>query len=481
MNFSGIDTTINSALEPLANSISKIVFFELNLINGISIPFLVIWLILGSLIFTIYLNFVNFTGLKHTWDVLGGKYRSINSEGEINSFQALTTAISGTVGLGNIAGVGVAIATGGPGAAVWMTLAGFLGMSSKFLEASLGMIYRKRSKTGELIGGPMFYLSRGLKEYRKLPLVGSILSVLYCIMCICGVLGGGNMLQANQSYQQLVNVTGGIEHSYFADKAWLFGLVLAIFVGFVIIGGLSKIAKVTEKLVPMMGLIFIGSGLIIIFVHLNDLPEAIMLMLRDAFTARGVTGGIIGSMIVGLRRSAFSSEVGVGFTAIAHAPVKNDKPVSEGFVSMLEPFIDTVVVCNTTALVIVITKTYLQTELDGVTLTSTAFASVMPWFPYVLTLAVLMFAFSTLISYSYYGLRAWCYLFGDNSIISLSFKIIFLLCIIIGSTMDLRAVINFSDAMFFAMTFINFSGIYLLAPLIKSELNKFKAEYVLNR
>lgn len=472
-----VDTWINDAIDPIANAISDVIFFSIPINADLNLPILVIWLVLGSFFFTLYFKFINIRGLGHTLDVIRGKYMEGGAKGLITPFQALTTAVSGTVGLGNIAGVGVAIAVGGPGAAVWMSIAGFLGMSSKFIESALGVIFRKDTDFHGLVGGPMFYLSEGLAKVKGQNWwgLGKGLAVAYCIMCICGVLGGGNMLQANQSYQQLVNVTGG-DVSFLADKAWLFGLVLAFLVGVVIIGGIEKIAKVTEKLVPFMGTIYIGSGLILVLAHLPHLPEALMVMWRDAFTASGVTGGVLGSMITGIRRSIFSSEVGVGFTAMAHATVKTNKPLTEGFVSMLEPFIDTIVVCNTTALVIVLTKSYLLDDVSGVTLTSKAFETVFPWFPYVLALAVMLFAFSTLIAYSYYGVRAWCYLFGENDFMETLFKVIFLGCIVVGATMQLRSVIDFSDAMFFAMTFVNFIGLYLMAPFIKKQLEQFEAD-----
>jgi AGCS family alanine or glycine:cation symporter len=471
-----LDTQINSAIEPLAKSLSNIIFFELEFTPEIKIPFLVLWLITGSLFFTLYFRFLNIRGLKHTIETLKGKYAAKDAEGLISPFQALCTAVSGTVGLGNIAGVGIAISIGGAGAVFWMTIAGFLGMSSKFIECSLGMIYRKHSHAKDYLGGPMYYLSLGFAEIKGFKTIGKILAVLYSILCIGGVLGGGNMLQVNQSYQLLLNLSGD-SMNFFTNKAWLFGLIIAFLVGIVIIGGLESIAKVTEKLVPLMSLIFIGSAIFIIGVNYSNIPATFSEIFHQAFTATGVQGGVIGCIITGFRRSAFSSEVGSGFTAIAHASTKTNEKISEGFVSMLEPFIDTVIVCNTTALVILITKSHLIKNLNGVHLCSEAFRSVSPILPYLLFLAVILFAYSTLISYSYYGLRAWCYLFGDTDYAELFFKIIFLACIIIGSVMHLDTILDLSDAMFLGMCLINFIGLYIMAPKVNKLLEDFEKKY----
>jgi alanine or glycine:cation symporter, AGCS family len=473
-----LDTQINSILEPLAQSLSKIIFFKLEFTPEIKIPFLVLWLITGSLFFTLYFRFLNIRGLKHTFDTLRGKYATAGSEGLISPFQALCTAVSGTVGLGNIAGVGIAISVGGAGAVFWMTVAGFLGMSSKFIECSLGMMYRKHSHGKDYLGGPMYYLRLGFAEIKGLKTIGKILAVFYSVLCIGGVLGGGNMLQVNQSYQLLLNLSGG-NMSFFINKAWLFGLIIAFLVGIVIIGGLECIAKVTEKLVPFMSLIFIGSALFIIGVNYSAIPATFSEIFHEAFTATGIQGGVLGCIITGFRRSAFSSEVGSGFTAIAHASTKTNEKISEGFVSMLEPFIDTVVVCNITATVILITKAHLVNNLNGVHLCSEAFRSVSPLLPYLLFLAVISFAYSTLISYSYYGLRAWCYLFGDTDSAELCFKIIFLVCIIIGSVMHLKTILDLSDAMFLGMCLINFIGLYVMAPKVNRALKEFERRYKL--
>jgi AGCS family alanine or glycine:cation symporter len=401
----------------------------------------------------------------------------------VTHFQALATALSGTVGLGNIAGVAVAVSLGGPGATLWMILAGLLGMSSKFVECTLGVKYRNEYTDGTVSGGPMYYLSKGLAERsEKLRTLGKILAVLFAIFCIGGSFGGGNMFQANQSFKQLVAVTGG-DASWLADKGWLFGVVIATLVGLVIIGGIQGIARVTSKIVPFMGVLYVAAGLTIIGMHLADLPAAFASIVDGAFSAQGIAGGVVGVLIQGFKRAAFSNEAGIGSAAIAHSAVRTSRPVTEGFVALYEPFIDTVVVCTITALVIIVTGTW-DPSVDpsqGVALTSEAFESTIPWFPWVLTVAVVLFAFSTMISWSYYGLKAWTYLFGESLVTDAVYKILFLLFVIAGSSMQLGSVIDFSDAMIFAMAFPNVLGIYFLLPIVKRELDDYWADYKAGR
>jgi AGCS family alanine or glycine:cation symporter len=351
-------------------------------------------------------------------------------------------------------------------------------MSSKFTECTLGVKYRDEFPDGSVSGGPMYYLTKGLAErganFAKL---GKVLAVLFAIFCVGGSFGGGNMFQANQSFSQLVNVTGG-DASWLADKGWLFGLIVAGLVGLVIMGGIKGIARVTSKIVPFMAVIYVVAGLIIIFMHFSEIPAAFGAIWTGAFTAAGISGGVIGVLIQGFKRAAFSNEAGVGSAAIAHAAVQTSRPVTEGFVALYEPFIDTVVVCTITALVIIITGTW-DPSVDpsaGVQLTSDAFESTISWFPWVLTVAVVLFAFSTMISWSYYGLKAWTFLFGDNRVTDTTYKILFLICVVIGSSMQLGSVIDFSDAMIFAMAFPNLLGCYFLLPVVKKELNEYWAD-----
>ncbi|MGY8992399.1 MAG: alanine/glycine:cation symporter family protein, partial [Rhodospirillales bacterium] len=412
-------------------------------------------------------------GFKHAIDITRGKFDNNDKDpGEVSHFQALTTALSGTIGLGNIAGVAIAISLGGPGATFWMILAGFLGMSSKFVECTLAVMYRNENADGTVSGGPMYYISKGFAE-KNMPGLGRVLAFAFAVMCVVGALGAGNMFQANQAFQQFMNVTGG-QDSFIADKAWLFGLILAFLVAIVIIGGIKSIARVTSKLVPFMAIIYLVAAAAIILMNYDKVPAAFSAIITGAFSPEGVSGGIIGVLIQGIKRAAFSNEAGVGTAPIAHAAVRTREPITQGFVSLLEPFIDTIVICTMTALVIIITGMYVNTSgLSGVELTSKAFESAFPWFRYVLTVAVILFAYSTMLSWSYYGTKAWTYLFGETRQADVTYKVIFCIFIIVGATTNLSSVVDFSDAMIFAMALINICGLYVLAPKVKAELKKY--------
>ena len=467
----GFDSFINAWLSPISNKIAGTVFYSFS-IAGADIKIIVLWLIAGSIFCTFYFNFINLRMFSHALDLVRGRYDKPESKGEVSHFQALSTALSGTVGLGNIAGVAVAISIGGPGATFWMILAGFLGMSLKFCECTLGVKYRVINLDGTVSGGPMHYLSKGLAEKGKATL-GKILAVFFSICCIGGALGGGNMFQANQSFQQFVSVTGG-QTSFFADKGWLFGLIIAIILGVVIIGGIKSIAKVTSTLVPLMAIIYLIAGLIIILLNIGGVPEAILSIISEAFSPTAAAGGALGALIIGFQRAAFSNEAGLGSAPIAHAAVKTDIPVTEGLVSLLEPFIDTIIICTITALVIVLTGVYVERgDLAGIALTSAAFAKTIPWFPYILALAAILFAFSTMIAWSYYGLKSWCYLFGNSVLSENIFKFIFCVFVIIGSSVSLGSVLDISDSMIFLMSVANLVGVYFLAGVVKKEINEY--------
>jgi len=474
----GIDSRIDQAVKPYADAVAGFIFSSFP-VNGIQIPFVLVWLILAATIFTFYFKFINLRALKHGFQLVRGDYSDPTATGEVTHFQALATALSGTVGLGNIAGVAVAVSLGGPGATFWMIVAGFLGMSSKFVECTLGVRYRNEYTDGSVSGGPMYYLSKGLAERSdKLKVLGKVLAVMFAIFCIGGSFGGGNMFQANQSFKQVLAVTGG-DASWLADKGWLFGVVIAFFVGLVIIGGIQGIARVTSKIVPFMAILYVTAGLVIIGMNLPELPAAFGAIITGAFSPEGMAGGVVGVLFQGFKRAAFSNEAGVGSAAIAHSAVRTNRPITEGFVALYEPFVDTVVVCTITALVIIITGSW-DPSIDpsqGVALTSSAFESAISWFPWVLTLAVVLFAFSTMISWSYYGLKAWTYLFGESLITDITYKVMFLAFVVIGSSMQLGSVIDFSDAMIFAMAFPNIIGIYFLLPVVRDELNEYWAEY----
>lgn len=469
------DQKTDQLLQPVADLFTRIIFYSIN-IAGTQFPLIVGWLILAAFIFTFYFGFINIRGFRHSCKVIRGDYSDPNDPGEVSHFQALTTALSGTVGLGNIAGVAIAVSIGGPGATFWMIIAGFMGMSTKFLECSLGLKYRRINAQGQVHGGPMYYLKDGLAElgFKKL---GKVLASFFAVCCVFASLCGSNMLQSNQAYQQFVIAMGG-ETSFWVDKGWLFGSVLALVIGVVIIGGIKSIAKVTEKVVPLMAGLYLAAALFVLAYHYAEIPNAVSLIINGAFNPSGVAGGIIGVLIQGFKRSTFSSEAGVGAASIAHATASTKEPIREGYVALLEPFIDTVVICTITALVIVITGTYQSAEgIDGVALTSRAFASVIWWFPYVLSVAVLMFAISTMISWAYYGSIAWSYLVGESKLLDLAYKVVFCFFTIVGASVSLDAVIAISDSMFFSMAIANIIGLYLLAPGIKRDLKRYQQSY----
>lgn len=472
---SGIDQTIEFFVLPFTDFIAKAVFYSVP-IGGVEVPLILGWLIAIALFCTFYFRFINFRGFLIGFRLIRGDYSDGKSDGETSHFQALATALSGTIGLGNIAGVALAIYLGGPGAAFWMIVAGVLGMASKFCECTLGVKYRQVNADGTISGGPMYYLSRGIsEEYPKLAPLGKFLGFLFAVFCIGGAIGAGNLFQSNGMMQALVLITGGEDASPLKEYGWLFGIVLALLVGIVIVGGMKSIAKVTDKLVPVMGIIYLLGGLVVIGFNIEHLPDAIMTIINGAFTPQGVAGGAVGVLLIGFRRAAFSNEAGIGTAAIAHSTVKTKHPVTEGLVATWEPFIDTVIICTMSALVIVISgvATVPGAGPNGVALTAAAFGSVVSWFPYVLAIAVFLFGYSTMISYAYYGERAAMYLFGNNKTVSTIYKLIFIGATPIGTVISFSRLADFSDAVYFLMAIPNVIGMYLLAPVVKRELNDF--------
>jgi len=505
----GLDEKVNDFFMPFAVWWEGFVLTSIP-VGGYNLPIVLILLIVGATFFTFYFKFPNITKFKLAINTVRGKYDELDhhgvekaelnivdgdlvdtiadesKEGEVSHFQALATAVSGTVGLGNIAGVAVAIALGGPGATFWMIICGLIGMSSKFVECTLGVKYRDVGEDGTVYGGPMYYLSRGLKE-KGFTKLGKVLAAMFAILCVGASFGGGNAFQSNQAAVQLstmLNLEGGA-------TGVIIGLILAILVGIVIIGGIKKIASVTEKIVPFMAGIYVLASLVIIFANIEYIGDAISMIFYGAFTPAAGLGGIVGVIIVGFQRAAFSNEAGAGSAAIAHSAVKTKYPASEGVVALLEPFIDTVVICTMTALVIIffnmdagafdygnaVGSTVLLNEsgtyVGGVDLTSMAYDSVIPGFRYILTIAIILFAFSTMISWSYYGLQSWKYLFGRGKRADTVYKIMFLLFVVIGAAATLDAVIKFSDAMILAMVFPNMIGLLFLFPRVREELEKY--------
>jgi len=481
----GLDQRIDEAFKPVSDFFSDVVFFEVA-----GYPFVIFLLVGSAAFFTIYFGFPN---IKYFWtsiNVVRGKYDDVektdsdSSDGEVSHFQALATAVSGTVGNGNIAGVALAIALGGPGATFWMIVCGLLGMSTKFVECTLGVYYRDVDDDGVVYGGPMYYISRGLKS-KGFATLGKIAGALFAVFCIGGSFGGGNAAQSNQATIVLKDLFG--YDSTFAGA--MIGLVLATFVGIIIIGGIKRIASVTEKIVPFMALLYILACIYILVVNFSFVDDAIALIIKEAFnpTAVGV-GGVIGVLMVGFKRAAFSNEAGAGSASIAHSAVKTKYAASEGLVALLEPFIDTVVICTMTALVIIIfnsTGAFVYggdgmggVMIDGVMyegagITSKAFAEYIPFSDIFLTIAVVLFAVSTMISWSYYGLQSWKYLFGRGKVADMTYKVLFLIFVVIGAAASMNSIWAFSDAMIFAMVFPNMIGLYFLFPVVKEQLNKY--------
>ncbi len=440
------------------------------------IPFVVVWLILGALFFTFFMKFINIRGAKIAIDLIRGKYDDQKQKGQISHFQALTTALSATIGLGNIAGVAIAISLGGPGATFWMIIAGLLGMSSKFVECSLAVKYRKIDKNGRVSGGPMYYLSRALANYH-LPVTGKILAFIFALLVIIGSFGIGNMFQVNQAFSQFALLMPAL-HNHGA----YFGAFTALLVGLVIIGGIKSIAKVTSKIVPFMAVFYFVTALIIILMNISNIGEVFKLIINGAFTASAMKGGFIGVLIVGFQRAAFSNEAGIGSAAIAHSAAKTDEPISEGLVASVGPFIDTVIICTMTALVLIFTGFYNNPAgLEGSQLTSAAFGSVFYWFPYLLMVTVFLFAFSTMISWSYYGLKGFDYLFGgfaekifgNRKITDNTYRFLFLVFIVIGASSSLSSVMDFSDMMILSMALPNILGLIILSPEVKRDLGRY--------
>lgn len=430
-----------------------------------SIPFIVIWLILGSIFFTLRLKFINIRGFRHSLALAKGKYDDPNAPGTITHFQAMTTAVSATVGLGNIAGVAVAISLGGAGATFWMFMAGFFGMSLKFAECSMGVKYRAIDADGRIFGGPMNYLRYGL-EKRNFKKLGKFLAILFAVLGVGASFGGGNMLQSNQAFKIVSQ-----QIPFLQGQGFWFGIGFAILVGIVIIGGIKSIAKVTEKVVPLMAALYILGCMVVIGGNITDIGSAFLSIYDGAFSAEALRGGFIGVLIVGLQRAAFSNEAGVGSAAIAHSASKTNHPIADGFSSLIEPLIDTMIVCTMTALVLIFTgMDKVGGGMGGVELTADAFGSVVSWFPIVLAIAVLLFAFSTMVSWSYYGMRSWTYLFGRSKKGEMVYKIMYLFFVVLGASVSLGAVLSFADMMILAMSFPNIIGLYILSPEISADM-----------
>jgi AGCS family alanine or glycine:cation symporter len=480
---SSIEDAINSTFDPIADAVSSVIFYAPTL-GGVTFPLIVLWLVVAAVVFTIYFKGIQFTSWRTSWDLVRGKYSRASDPGEVTHFQALSSAVSGTVGLGNIAGVGAAVTLGGPGATFWMIMAGLFGMCTKFVECTLGVKYREVHEDGSVTGGPFRYLPIAFERFGSG--VSRTLTMIFAFALLMFGAVGGNMFQANQTFAQAREVTGG-EDGFLGSSgsALIFGIVLAFLVGAVIIGGINSIAQVTSKLVPAMAILYLGACLLVILGNIPNIPAAFGEIITGAFNPEGVAGGAIGVLIIGFQRAAFSNEAGVGSAPIAHAAVKTKHPVSEGFVALFEPFIDTVVICTMTALTIVIADSAYYSEQreivagggptpDGVVVTSRAFETFLPQFPVILAIAVALFAFSTLITWSYYTMKAWTELFGRSKRSEAIFKVVFCLFTVVGSVMTFTSVLTFADSMLFVCAIVNLLACYILLPKVREELRSFR-------
>jgi AGCS family alanine or glycine:cation symporter len=471
---SGLDATLASVDSAFGQyvvaPVATVLFVDV-LPGESELPFIVLWLVFGAAFFTLRFSFINLRALKHAVLVTMGRYDKAGATGEVSHFQALSSALSATVGLGNIAGVAVAVGLGGPGAVFWMIVAGFLGMTSKFAECTLGQMYREVDAEGHVLGGPMRYLREGLAEL-GFSRLGKLSAALFAVLCIGGSFGGGNMFQANQSYQQVAAAFPALEG---ASGKLLYGLLLAAMVGIVIIGGIRRIGVVAGAIVPFMCGLYVLTGLYVLLVHASAVPAAFGQILAQALSPEAGFGGFVGVLVTGFKRAAFSNEAGIGSASIAHSAAATDEPVREGIVALLEPFIDTIIICTMTALVVVVTGAYRNKSLEGISMTSAAFASVVPWFPQVLTFTAFLFAFSTMISWSYYGERCWAFLFGSGS--SLVYRSIFLVFVVLGCVIPLGSVLEFSDLMILGMALPNILGLLMLSGKVGRALEAYWDRY----
>lgn len=467
----GLAERIDQAVGPVSDAVNAVIFYSVR-IGGVDLPLVVIWLISAAAIITVSLGFINLRGFRHALSIVTRK-RSHDGDGQISHFEALSSALSGTVGLGNIASVPVAIALGGPGALFWMILAGFLGMSSKFAECALAVKYRKVRPDGRIIGGPMFYIEHVFAK-RGLAPVGKAAAIFFAVMAMGASV---SVFQVNQSYAQFSNVLGITD----PNAPIFFGVIMASLVAVVILGGIPRIARVSSLLVPFMGVIYVSAGLIIIFMNIEAVPAALETIFKSAFGLEAAGGGMVGALINGIKRATYSNEAGVGSAAIAHSAVKTKEPLTEGYVALLEPFIDTIVVCSITALVVIVTGAYepylFDPNVRGIEITSAAFASAFSWFPYLLLVASVLFAFTTLVSWAYYGSQAAAYIFGPSRAVDVSFKLILCLMLSTGAAISLSSIINFIDAMLFGMCIPNIVALYFLLPELRRDVRAYEVTH----
>ena len=478
-NAMNVDSFIDKNVAPISDKIAEIIFYQINFF-GSKVPLIIFWILFAGIFFTIYFKGICVWGFKHALDLIIKPKDNGENCGEVSSLQALATALSGTIGIGSIAGVAISISIGGPGAAFWIFAGALLGMSIKFVEATLAVKYRRFNEDGSVSGGPMHYIAHGLTR-KKLRWLGQPLSVIFAILCIGGGITGGNMIQINQSAHQIIFITGGTE-SFLHGSTWIFGLIVAILIGLVTVGGIKSIAKITSILVPTMCAMYIISGIIVILANITNIPSALLLILKEAFHPTAVAGGVFGTIIIGLRRSVQCNEAGTGAAAIVYAAAQTKEPVSQGFVALLETFL-TGVLCLFTSFAIVFSNTCTQAakNISGIELASNAFKSVIPFFPIILSIIAIMFALSTLISWAYYGQKAWTFLFGEGKKRALAFNLIYCIFIVIGSSLNVKSIIEITDAMMIAMCVPNIIALYILCPEIKRDLIEYCHKFKLTK
>ena len=467
--------TVNDFVENyvgrITDAIAAFIFTPIS-IFGAQVPIIILWILSAGIFFTFYLRGIPIWGFKNSLKVISGAKKDNGGDGEVSAFQALSTALSGTIGMGSIAGVAIAISIGGPGATFWILVGAIFGMSLKFVEASAALIYRTFNLDGSVSGGPMHYIAHGLTK-KKMRWLGQPLSVLFASVFIGAALSGGNLIQINQTTKLLIDVTGG-ETSFLASHAWVMGVSVAIVVGLITIGGIKSIGRVTEKIVPFMCMLYVIGGLAVVAVNYQHIPHAFAVILKEAFFPQSVVGGVFGTIIIGLRRSVQTNEAGTGSAPIVYAATKTKDSIAPGFVSLIEPLI-CAMMCILTAFIVTVTGTY-QTEpgqITGIEMVSDAFAMVLPFFPKILTVVVMLFALSTIISWAYYGQKCWNFLFGEGFKRSLTFNIIYLVVIVIGSELNVKSVINIVDAMMISTSVPNIIALYILAPEIREELRLY--------
>jgi len=456
-----VDQAINSLLAPVADWLGTVVFYWVP-VAGAQLPLIMVWLIMGGIVCTIAFRFVNLRGFRHSLRVIRGDYSSKDHPGEASPFQALSTAVSGTVGLGSIGGVAVAVTLGGPGAAFWMMIAGFLGMSTKFAEVTLAVKYRKVRPDGTVTGGAMYYVPEALGRV-GLPRLGKFLAAFFCVAAVGGSL---TIFQVQQSYTQLNAVTG-------FDQAWLFGLIVAVWIGIVLFGGVKRIVKWTDKLSPFMCLLYVAACLVVLGANYANLPGALATIFREAFAPHAVAGGVVGALIQGFRRASFANEAGIGSAPMAHSTVRTREPMSQGFAALMEPFLDTIIICLLTALVVVVSGVYLSSPSKGIALTSDAFATVVPWFPVVLAVVAILFALSTVLSWGYYGEQAWTWLFGGTKPSRVVYRLFLCSVLFVAPTLQIEQVVNIVDSLNFSMAIPNLIAVYLLLPELRADLANY--------